>query len=587
VRNAPPDGRLTPPAEVYWREVLKKAHINDGKIVCRPGIAPATHLLQILGGHPVRDGRLLRASLREWQITGLLKVTGELDDGQVLEVANWPSYLPRGPNAPFQWRVMITIDTPRFALLPPAARGLSHVLQSIADAEGNVPRIEDELLRRLGWFGTKDRKLLQRSGLLQSWIDALWSDGRVSSSSLGDRFMQIENFSRTQFSDPDEVAGSGTEMARGGTETEPRRPEVAPTWNRAAGNYADLLKTGDPDLRGSDLRGSDPPNPPRPGGGSQGEFFPNQPERRAAHGRLRAAPKRRRMPPAGPPPQGGHYPEAFEAAWKPYPNHRGHKARAFACWQALACDLGEPALLEQVQRHLGWKVKTHWADGIGVPWFERYLWERMFDDVRPENPEAEKPIERRKHPREDEAARRAEALRLQAEQGRRRAEEQAAAIRAAPTREQKLEAWVLEAPLTDRFHPLIGDPLADEVWERVLVKRLAAFRAEHPADPLPTLLATFVAAKPKHAERAAPRPAPPAPTPPVASGKRTWIAPGGWPPPFADPPAKHVAALRLVGSGDPLADAARKMQRRVEDAAERLARLEHKSLQHQPNAGSG
>jgi hypothetical protein len=302
------------------------------------------------------------------------------------------------------------------------------------------------------------------------------------------------------------------------------------------------------------------------------------------------------MPPPVPRPAAG-YPAAFEAAFGPYPNHRGLKPQAHACWLALAAELGEAKLLERVTAHLGWKVGSHWADGIGVPAFERYLHQRWFDEDRPANPEAEKPPARGA-PRDFEAERRKAAEEgrqrsIAAAEERRRAAlaaEAAAAAKAVPPLEE-LRLRVLDWTDFRRDRNCCGmgytrpaDPAKDAVVDRVLLARLAEFRQAYPAEPLPRIMREFLVAKPEHAERAAPRPA-------AAPPRRPFIPAGTWPPPFTDVAPNGgmrtaaSASLRLVGSRT--ADPIQQLQDRFEAAGERLARLEKQAAQHQPRAGSG
>jgi len=79
------------------------------------------------------------------------------------------------------------------------------------------------------------------------------------------------------------------------------------------------------------------------------------------------------------------YTQAFEMAWKAYPR-KEQKFEAFGVWIVRARDVGgEANLLTLILRTLKWQVPLFLnGDGIKfLPYFERYLKRRKWEDEQP------------------------------------------------------------------------------------------------------------------------------------------------------------------------------------------------------------
>lgn len=579
---------------LVWPLILKAALPGKGRIGFFKEAGPARHLRKILGGRPESEGRFYQTALDELCRAKLIQIEDE-----AIVVTEWQEFLPRQRRTEDldtrRWVRLFGFESPSFRRLPPLVRGFAHwLLREVRDEEGTLIVEPEYILDRLGWLYGDQFRHLRQAGYVPSWLSILKADGYLEVDESDPGLARIRNFKTMQPALPEDRVEVG--VRSGST-----RGEVVLSPGSARGELSpkDAESFNSDPQEGRKRRKEDQiPPTPRDAGGGQAELFRAHgpaPDRRGAGARPDRRHRQRRMPPAVPAPPAG-YPAAFEQSWGLYPNHRGHKNRAHAVWLALVAELGEAAVLDQVRGHLGWKLTSHWADGIGVPWFERYLHERMFTDPRPANPEAERPPARGA-PRDFEAERR-----QQAEEARQRASaaaaarkreadaaEAAAAATALPPLEaarQRFENWTDFR--RDRNCGGVGyhrpaDPAIDAVLDRVLLARLADFRQAYPADPLPRIMREFLVAKPEHAERAAPRPAAPPP-------RRAYIAPGTWPPaPNGGMRTAASASLRLVGprAAPPSPDPLRQLQERLKLAGERLARLEKQAGQQQPRAGSG
>lgn len=569
MRNSPPDGRLSPTAEVYWREALKKAHAGEGRILCAPGVEAHNHLLRIIGGDPVVTRRYLKGSVREWLGLKLIAITGELATGLVIEVVNWGSYLPHGPDEPFRWRMMVTIDSDRFAMLSSGARGFSHVLQSIAGDSGDVPRLEEDLIQKLGWID--HRRFLKRHGLIAAWVKELVEDDRLGPSDgpsgLGDRHMRIRNFTEMQV--PQRAESGGTEPApsehRAGTEPVPSdhrdSTDTAPTVYREADKPAESLRTGDADLIGSDLKGLDPPKAPQGGQGELGfEAWGEAPRpayepqlRAFNHGRARKRPSRTGDPAGG-------YSAAFERWWawwlKDAADRGAMPGVKRKAWDAWLCQLAtlpgrEQELDTRVTEHIGWASPLQpWREGRTSHHFAVYLNGRTWlNDVRPTNLAAfERKDSRTPRQREEaeQAARVAEANRQTAELAAAQAAE--AAI-PKPSKEQRIRVAAQQRLDFRRDRYLADVPYAvpgkrppedvQRIWDDECVLHLREFWKLHPevtsAAELPRPLREFLAAHPDH----------------KAASIYTDVGVGAPLPPPAEP--RHFATLSWPASASMLA----------------------------------
>jgi hypothetical protein len=583
---------------LVWPLILKAALPGNGRIGFFKDAGPARHLRKILGGRPESEGRFYQTAIDELCRAKLISLEDE-----AIVVTEWVEFLPRRcPTDDLdtrRWVRLFGFESPSFRRLPPLVRGFAHwLLREVRDEEGTLIVEVDFLLDRLGWLYGDDYRHLRQAGYVPSWLSILKADGYLEEHESDPGLARIRNFKTMQPALPADrvevVVSPGS--ARGEVVVSPgsARGELVPKLSESLSSHPQEGREG--------RKEDQIPPTPRAAGGGQAELFragEPGPDRRGAGAKPDRRKRQRRMPPPVPRPAAG-YPAAFETAFAPYPNHRGLKPQAHACWLALAAELGEAKLLERVTAHLGWKVGSHWADGIGVPAFERYLHQRWFDEDRPANPEAERPPARGA-PRDFEAERRKAA-----EEGRQRSIAAAAERRRAAIAAEAAEAAKAVPPLEaarlraldwtdfrrDRNCGGLGyhrpsDPAIDAVVDRVLLARIAEFRQAHPGEPLPKIMREFLVAKPEHAERAAPRPAP-APAPP----RRPYIPAGTWPPKFTEPASNGQrtaasASLRLVSERGLDVSASQQLQARLQDAAARLARLEQAAAQHQQHAGSG
>jgi len=582
-------------AQMVFDLMKKTAHAHKGRIYF-PAVAGLSllrqaerHLFRVLGRVNQVDDRYIRNALARLEAAGLIVLT----DG-CLEIPTWSEIAAMGWGGGIRthraFRICFVHESPSFARLPMMTKAFAHQLLRIAGDDGEIDADPDQIMQRLAWGG--ERHIRER-GLLAGWVGELLADGYlVPHPSAGPTWLQIKNFARFQPAQPaDEAADSPLTSHRRPTDvplTSHRRP------TEKSVNPAQPFTSRSGDRTNERSEDQIPPNPPGTGGGQAELFSGRDPAetRRANHASVRRRHTREpRMPAAVPMPPSG-FPARFETAFAAYPNHRGTKIQAHGVWLALAAELGEQVLFDRVMEHLAWKVPTHWADGIGVPYFERYLHKRQWSDPKPANPDAEKPAARgaardfEAERREREKQARANALAASSARTARAIEAERAERAAAPSREEAARQRALDWTdfRKDRNCAGLGyhapaDPAIAAVVNAVMAQRVAEFRAAYPAQPLPRILREYLAAQ------APPAPAPAAPLPPPAPPRRAHIPAGAWPPRFTDAPGAGVVGLRLVGQPAPAApDPALELLQRLQRLGGRVERLEAKT---QPTAAGG
>ncbi len=581
-------------ARLVWPLILKAAIQGAGRIPLPPP-APddarplderaARHLFQLLGRDSKTDDRFVAAALSDLLQAGLVTLAPD-----AVVIVDWAAFAPfgrwgKGRRIQETWVRLYRFESPSFAALPMMVRGFAHLLMRQADYDGTVNADPEKLVFLLGW---SEERHLRWSGFIGKALAALFADGYLIRHPTDGRFAMIKNFAAMQ---PDAPAAIDPKPAHAPSPTEVhqsanhQRTVSEPSANHQRSVSEPRVKsaelfTSPPHERTNEwISDQNPPTPPQAGGG-QAELFPAS-ERRAAHAKLRKArpPRETRMPAPADPPAGG-YPAPFREAYAAYPNKRGHQRQAFAVWQVLAVELGEDVLAAAVKTHLAWKLPSHWADGIGIPYFERYLHKRHWADARPANPEAEKPAARTPAPARDwEAERRqreqeAQQRSLAAQRARAIEAQQAAAAAAATAKTPEQEARATALDRTDfRAHLDCGglpyhrpsDPGVDAIWDAVMAERIPAFRREHPGKLLPRIMREYLVAKPDRAGSTGNATAP----------TRLHITPSTRTPPFA-------ASARAPAPRRPQDEAAA-LRERLQGLAARFARVE----QVAPRAAAG
>jgi len=600
---------------LIWPLILKAALPGNGRIGFRKDNGPASHLRQILGGRPKHEGRFYETAIEELVRVGMIAI-----DQEAIVITEWRDFLPRHRRSADEldsrrWVRLFGFESPSFRRLPPMVRGFAHwLLREVRDEDGTVIVDEAYILDQLGWLYGHEYRHLKQAGYVTAWIASLRSDGYLGACDSDQGLARIRNFRAMQ---PTSSSAERAEPAvnRGSTGSEP----VVNGWSTGGEHQPKAVESFTSDQHEGMKEGRKdqiPPNPPGTGGG-QAELFsgrdPAAEPRRAAHATVRRRHAREpRMPAAVPMPPSG-FPARFETAFAAYPNHRGTKIQAHGVWLVLAAELGEQVLFDRVMEHLAWKVPTHWADGIGVPYFERYLHKRQWSDPKPANPDAEKPAARgaardfEAERREREKQARANALAASSARTARAIEAERAERAAEPSREEAARQRALDWTdfRKDRNCAGLGyhapaDPAIAAVVNAVMAQRVTEFRAAYPAQPLPKILREYLAAQevgivasegpatPARGHHEATTPAaaaPPLPLPPPAPPRRAHIPAGAWPPRFTDAPGAGVVGLRLVGQpAAPAPDPALELLQRLQRLGGRVERLEAKT---QPSAAGG